>query len=91
MQDPIDNCTEWLVAAPVLSGNTIKVWKYYQNDTKAPFTDSFELKSPNFQFQQFKALHVKDNGLLVLMVGTDGKSMKMIYKDSLDDNPAYQA
>jgi hypothetical protein len=32
---------------------------------------------------------VKDNGILIIMVGTDGKTLKAIYKDLLDDNPEY--
>lgn len=90
MQNPIDNTTELLIGAEQLSGKVIKVWKYYQNQTIPAFTDSFEIVVENFQFQKFRALHVKNNGILIILVGTNGRTLKAIYKDFIDSSSEYQ-
>ena len=86
MQDPIDNTTEILVASDKFPSSELHVWKYYQNQTKPAFSEKYTIKTPGISFSDFRPLHVKDQGLMAVLLSEDKKTLSGVYRDSYDQS-----
>ena len=85
MQNPIDNTTEIMISATQYPSSELKIWAFPadKNDT-TEFTFT-TVSTKDVEFSAFRAVHVKGNGILLILVGLDGKSLTGVYMDSFDD------